>query len=126
MVAWDQKKINYAQVKLDIAKETGHTPSAEDIEFFSGLRNTNFIEVIKNRNEHYERLSAIIHFYSPYLTEIQRTIIHFRLGNADHPSLKLNEIGERIGITGSRVRQIEKIALFNIERMMTGKQVAIK
>lgn len=135
MVAWDERKINYAEVKSTIAKEIGQMPSSEDINFFCWVRgkldkkigsHTHFACIIKSRNEHYGKLSQIIHFYSRYLTEIHCIVVHFRLGDSDHPSLTLKEVGEKLDITGSRVRQIEQSALFNIERMMTGKQICSK
>jgi RNA polymerase primary sigma factor len=58
-----------------------------------------------------------------YLTEQERTVVTFRFGLAGGPPLTLKEIGERMGISRERVRQIECQAKTRLRKLFARKRM---
>jgi RNA polymerase primary sigma factor len=54
------------------------------------------------------------------LSEREATILKLRYGLDGHPTLTLKEIGEAVGLTRERVRQIENQALSRLYRILEG------
>ena len=57
-----------------------------------------------------------------HLTEQERVVIAFRFGLADGPPLTLKEIGEKMGISRERVRQIECQAKSRLRKIFARKR----
>jgi len=58
-----------------------------------------------------------------HLTEQEKTVIAFRFGLAGCPPLTLKEIGEKMGISRERVRQIECQATERLRKMFSRKRM---
>jgi RNA polymerase nonessential primary-like sigma factor len=65
-----------------------------------------------------ERVTAILESWLSKLTEKQRAVVERRFGLHGCRRLTLEEIGEEIGVTRERVRQIQLDALRNLKDMM--------
>jgi RNA polymerase nonessential primary-like sigma factor len=59
------------------------------------------------------------------LSEIQREVVERRFGIHGHQRATLEQVGEQIGVTRERVRQIQMDALVRLRRIMitTGHSV---
>ena len=51
------------------------------------------------------------------LSEREREVLEFRFGLKDGVSYSLQSVGEKLGVTGERVRQIEARALGKLRRL---------
>jgi DNA-directed RNA polymerase sigma subunit (sigma70/sigma32) len=58
-----------------------------------------------------------------HLTEQERTVVSYRFGLAGGPPLTLKEIGEKMGISRERVRQIECQAKTRLRKMFARKRM---
>jgi RNA polymerase primary sigma factor len=58
-----------------------------------------------------------------YLTAQERTVVTFRFGLTGGPPLTLKEIGEKMGISRERVRQIECQAKTRLRKLFTRKRM---
>lgn len=60
-----------------------------------------------------EEIKAALHIFS----ERERTILELRFGLKDDQHYSLQEIGQRLGVTGERIRQIEARALRKLRHL---------
>jgi RNA polymerase primary sigma factor len=60
-----------------------------------------------------EEIQAALHIFS----ERERTILELRFGLKDDHHYSLQEIGQRLGVTGERIRQIEARALRKLRHL---------
>ena len=88
-------------------------------DFDPALEKSDYLE--KLRELHVEESAAevrhIVTSNEADLTEVERTVIHHRFGleaKEDHSSLTLEQVGQIIGVTKERVRQIQNKALQKI------------
>ena len=58
-----------------------------------------------------QRIKEQIQAALPVLSERELTVLELRFGLKDEQSYSLQEVGQRLGVTGERVRQIEARAL---------------
>jgi len=58
-----------------------------------------------------------------HLTDQERTVVSFRFGLAGGPPLTLKEIGEKMGISRERVRQIECQAKARLRKLFARKRI---
>ena len=65
-----------------------------------------------------EEVSAFIDEWLLELNEKQREVVEFRFGLHGHEAATLEEVGDRIGVTRERVRQIQVEALRRLRSMM--------
>ena len=88
-------------------------------DFDPALEKSNYLETL--RALHVEESAAevrhIVVSNEADLTDVERTVIHHRFGleaSDDHSSLTLEQVGQIIGVTKERVRQIQNKALQKI------------
>src|SRR5512137_1085793 len=67
--------------------------------------------------------SSLVGDAMAHLTEQERTVVSYRFGLAGGPPLTLKEIGEKMGISRERVRQIESQAKGRLRKMFARKRV---
>lgn len=60
-----------------------------------------------------EQIQEALHIFS----ERERFILELRFGLKDDEHLSLQEIGQRLGVTGERIRQIEARALSKLRHL---------
>lgn len=60
-----------------------------------------------------------------HLTDQERTVVSFRFGLAGGPPLTLKEIGEKMGISRERVRQIECQAKSRLRKLFAKRRMAV-
>ena len=58
------------------------------------------------------------------LSERERAVLEFRFGLKDGVTYSLQAVGERLGVTGERVRQIEARALGKLRRLARSRMAA--
>jgi len=63
-------------------------------------------------------VSAFIDEWLQELNDKQREVVEFRFGLHGHEVATLEEVGDRIGVTRERVRQIQVEALRRLRKMM--------
>ena len=68
--------------------------------------------------------SSLVGEAMSHLTEQERVVVAFRFGLAGGPPLTLKEIGEKMGISRERVRQIECQAKARLRKLFTKKRMA--
>jgi RNA polymerase nonessential primary-like sigma factor len=66
----------------------------------------------------HEHVTAIVHAWLLKLDDKQRAVVEQRFGLHGCRRVTLEEIGQKIGVTRERVRQIQLEALDNLKRMM--------
>ena len=67
--------------------------------------------------------SSLVGEAMAHLTEQERVVVAFRFGLAGGPPLTLKEIGEKMGISRERVRQIECQAKARLRKLFTKKRM---
>lgn len=65
-----------------------------------------------------EEIQAALHIFS----ERERTILELRFGLKDDQQYSLQEIGQRLGVTGERIRQIEARALRKLRHLTRSRR----
>jgi len=68
--------------------------------------------------------SSLVGEAMAHLTEQERVVVAYRFGLAGGPPLTLKEIGEKMGISRERVRQIECQAKARLRKLFTKKRMA--
>jgi RNA polymerase primary sigma factor len=68
--------------------------------------------------------SSLVGEAMSHLTEQERVVVAYRFGLAGGPPLTLKEIGEKMGISRERVRQIECQAKGRLRKLFTKKRMA--
>src|SRR5262245_53168487 len=68
--------------------------------------------------------SSLVGEAMSHLTEQERIVVAYRFGLAGGPPLTLKEIGEKMGISRERVRQIECQAKARLRKLFTKKRMA--
>jgi RNA polymerase primary sigma factor len=68
--------------------------------------------------------SSLVGEAMSHLTEQERIVVAYRFGLAGGPPLTLKEIGEKMGISRERVRQIECQAKSRLRKLFTKKRMA--
>ena len=68
--------------------------------------------------------SSLVGEAMSHLTEQERVVVAYRFGLAGGPPLTLKEIGEKMGISRERVRQIECQAKARLRKLFTKKRMA--
>lgn len=89
--------------------------SKEDTELGDLLEDTKFTDDVFVQNSFNQELRQAVFENSP-LTDREKLVIAYRFGFVDGKPYKLQEIGDIIGITRERVRQIEVKALTKLKR----------
>ncbi len=67
--------------------------------------------------------SSLVSDAMAHLTDQERTVVSFRFGLAGGPPLTLKEIGEKMGISRERVRQIECQAKSRLRKMFASRRM---
>ncbi|TAL17086.1 sigma-70 family RNA polymerase sigma factor [bacterium] len=57
------------------------------------------------------------------LDERERTVLEMRFGIGEHTSMTLKEVGEELGVTRERIRQIERKAFVNLTRALKAERL---
>jgi len=88
-------------------------------DFDPALEKSNHLETLRRTHEQEcaEEVKHIVESNEAELTDVERTVIHHRFGiNADpeSPPLTLEQVGQIIGVTKERVRQIQNKAMEKI------------
>jgi RNA polymerase sigma factor (sigma-70 family) len=88
-------------------------------DFDPALEKSNHLETVRRTHEEEcaDEVKHIVLNNEAELTQVERTVIHHRFGiggKTDSPSLTLEQVGQIIGVTKERVRQIQNKALEKI------------
>lgn len=67
-----------------------------------------------------DALDAILTAYGAALTDQERYVVRVRYDAATGPRRTLRRLGERLGMSGERVRQIEEVALHKLKAAIQG------
>jgi RNA polymerase primary sigma factor len=92
-------------------------------DFDPALEKSNHLETLRRTHEEEcaEEVKHIVQQNEADLTEVEQTVIHHRFGldsKNDTPPLTLEQVGQIIGVTKERVRQIQNKALEKIRAVL--------
>lgn len=134
------QEMDHAPALGDIAERMGRTLS--DVRRMSVLRERvisahspisrendhSLIDTIADRDgfepqdsAQYDDVCLLIDGWLEELSEIQREVVERRFGIHGHPRATLEQVGEEIGVTRERVRQIQMDAIVRLRRIMINK-----
>jgi RNA polymerase primary sigma factor len=91
-------------------------------DFDPALEKSNHLETLRatHEKECAEEVKHIVLNNEADLSDVERTVIHYRFGlGSEHPApLTLEQVGQIIGVTKERVRQIQNKALEKIREVL--------